>query len=124
MTQCIGVKGDGQLCRGIAARGSDYCPAHDPSRKEARKRSASKAARAKNAHREVGEVKLELSELIRQVRDEEVPRGVGAVCSQLYNTLLRAVELQMKIRDHEEYEKRLAELERLMSDGEQMYGTS
>ena len=73
MTQCIGVKPDGELCRGIATGGSDYCPAHDPSRQEARKRSASKAARSKKPQREIADIKEQVTELIQAVRDKVCP---------------------------------------------------
>ena len=113
MTQCIGVKPNGELCRGIAVRGSDFCPAHDPRRKEARKRSASKAAKAKKPAREVSDVKLEVAELIRQVRDKEMERADAIACGQLYNVVLRAVSVGLKVHETQVLEARVEELERL-----------
>ena len=119
MTQCIGVKLNGELCRGVAVRGSDYCPAHDPRRKEARKRSASKAAKAKKPAREVGDVKLEVAELIRQVRDKEMERADAIACGQLYNVVLRAVSVGLKVHETQVLEARVEELERLLKQGEE-----
>jgi hypothetical protein len=119
MTQCIGVKPNGELCRGVAVRGSDYCPAHDPRRKEARKRSASKAAKAKRPAREVGDVKLEVAELIRQVREKEMERADAIACGQLYNVVLRAVSVGLKVHETQVLEARVEELERLLEKGEE-----
>jgi hypothetical protein len=111
MTQCIAVKPNGDLCKGVATRDSDYCPAHDPARKAARKRSASKAARSKKPHREVADIKQEVAELIQLVRDGQMDRADAAVCGQLYNIMLRGVEQQRRLRETEELEKRLEQLE-------------
>ena len=119
MTQCIGVKPNGELCRGVAVRGSDYCPAHDPARKEARKRSASKAAKAKKPAREVGDVKLEVAELIRQVREKEMDRADAIACGQLYNVVLRAVSVGLKVHETQVLEARVEELERLLETREE-----
>jgi uncharacterized Zn finger protein (UPF0148 family) len=118
MTQCIGVKPNGELCRGVAVRGSDYCPAHDPRRKEARKRSASKAAKAKRPAREVSDVKLEVAELIRQVREKEMDRADAIACGQLYNVVLRAVSVGLKVHETQVLEARVEELERLLETRE------
>ena len=118
MTQCIGVKPNGELCRGVAVRGSDYCPAHDPRRKEARKRSASKAAKAKKPAREVGDVKIEVAELIRQVREKEMERADAIACGQLYNTILRAVSVGLRVHETQVLEARVEELERLLETRE------
>ena len=119
MTQCIGVKPNGELCQGVAVRGSDYCPAHDPRRKEARKRSASKAAKAKKPAREVSDVKLEVAELIRQVREKEMDRADAIACGQLYNVVLRAVSVGLKIHETQVLEARVDELERLLETREE-----
>jgi hypothetical protein len=118
MTQCIGVKPNGELCQGVAVRGSDYCPAHDPRRKEARKRSASKAAKAKKPAREVSDVKLEVADLIRQVREKEMERADAIACGQLYNVVLRAVSVGLKVHETQVLEARVEELERLLETGE------
>ena len=118
MTQCIGVKPNGELCQGVAVRGSDYCPAHDPKRKEARKRSASKAAKAKKPAREVSDVKLEVAELIRQVRDKEMDRADAIACGQLYNVVLRALSVGLKVHETQVLEARISELEQVHSEAE------
>jgi hypothetical protein len=41
-----------------------------------------------------------------------VDRADAAVAGQLYNTLIRAVSVEMKVREQQEFEQRLEELER------------
>ena len=110
MTQCIGVKPNGGLCKGVAQRGSDYCPAHDPARKEARRRNASKAARSKPG-REINDLKAQLEDLADGVLSGETEPKVGAVVTQILNARTRLLETERKIRETEELEKRLEELE-------------
>ena len=110
MAGCIGVKPEGALCQGVAARGSDWCPAHDPARKEARRKSASKAARSKKPGREIADVKEQVAELIRDVRAGAVDRSDAIACGQLYNVLLRAVSVGLKVRETEELAHEIEEL--------------
>jgi hypothetical protein len=110
MTRCIGVKPDGALCKGIARRGSDYCPAHDPARAKARHRAASKAARSKPG-REIGGMKDQLEELYERVLEEAVPPSVGAVLTQITNARIRLLECERRIREADELEARIDELQ-------------
>ena len=116
MTKCIGIKGDGGLCQRIAMKDSDYCSSHDPDLAEKRKRSASKAARSKKPHNEVADIKLEVHDLIRLVRDGEMDRADAIACGQLYNVILRGVELQRRLRELEEFEQRLETIESRMGN--------
>jgi hypothetical protein len=109
MAGCIGVKPNGDLCQGVAARGSDWCPAHDPARKEARRKSASRAARSKKPGREIADVKDQVAELIREVRAGSVERSDAIACAQLYNVYLRAVGVEMKVREVEEIAREVEE---------------
>lgn len=109
MTQCIGVKPNGELCKGVAGRDSDYCPAHDPARKEARRRNASKAARSKPG-REIKDLKAQLEDLAGDVLSGETEPKVGAVVNQILNTRTRLLEAERKIRETDELERRVEEL--------------
>ncbi len=113
MTQCIGVKPNGELCRCVAARGSDVCTAHDPARKEARHRNASKAARSKPG-REIKDLKAQLESLANDVRNESVEPKVGAVVNQILNTRARLIEVDRKLRETEELGRELEELRELV----------
>ena len=124
MAGCIGVKPNGDLCQGVAARGSDWCPAHDPARKEARRKSASRAARSKKPGREIADVKEQVAELIRDVRAGSVERSDAIACGQLYNVLLRAVSVGLKVRETDELARELEELRDMIEaqKGERRWG--
>jgi hypothetical protein len=111
LTSCIAIKPNGELCQGVATRGSDWCPAHDPARKEARRRSASKAARSKKPDREVADVKDQVLALISDVREGKMDRADAIAIGQLCNVFLRAVSVGLKVKEAEEFAQRLAALE-------------
>lgn len=110
MAGCAGIKPDGSRCRGIAARGSDYCPAHDPARSDARRRSASKAARSK-PHAELAGVRHQLQDLADSVLSGSVDRADASVAGQLLNVKLRALEQERRLVDQAELIERLEVLE-------------
>jgi hypothetical protein len=49
--------------------------------------------------------------LVEDVLEGRVDRGDAAVVGQLYNTLIRAVSVEVKVREVTELEERLEELE-------------
>lgn len=118
MTQCIGVKPNGELCKGVATRGGDYCPAHAPARKEARRRNASKAARSKPG-REIKDLKAQLAGLADDVLSGETAPKIGAVVTQILNARTRLLETERRIRETEELEGRLEALESLLESRRQ-----
>jgi hypothetical protein len=50
------------------------------------------------------------------VLDGRIDRGAGSCAAQLLNVLLRAVELERKVRLTDELEGRVEELERALTD--------
>ena len=96
MPGCAGTKGNGERCRGIAATGSDYCPAHDPRREEARRRAASKAARSKGKGG-LDELYDQARKLYDQVQQGTIDPKVGTVLVQAVNVQTRILELQRRI---------------------------
>jgi hypothetical protein len=116
MAGCSAIKANGERCRGIAATGSDFCPAHDPSRKEARKRAASKAARSRHGG-QIGELKDTLATLYEEVRGGTVEPKRGAVLNQIVNARIRLVETEMRVREQEEIITRLEQLEQSYNSG-------
>jgi hypothetical protein len=113
MTRCIGLKPNSELCKGVASRGSDYCPAHDPARKEARRRNASKAARSKPG-REIKDLKSQLEDLAADVLSGKTESKIGAVVNQVLNTRVRLLETERKIRETEELAREVEELRDLL----------
>ena len=113
MPRCSGTKRDGGRCTAIVSGSQTYCYQHDPARQAERKRNASKAARSK-PNRELASIKQRLSELADDVLEERVERGVGAVTSQILNVYLRAVSVELKVKEVEDLEIRLEELEQAL----------
>jgi hypothetical protein len=111
MAGCSAIKPDGERCRGIATTSSEWCPAHDPSRSEARKRAASKAARSRHGG-DIGQLKEALATLYQEVRSGTVDSRRGAVLNQILNCRVRLVETERRIKETEELEARISELER------------
>ncbi len=59
-------------------------------------------------------IKGRLSDLAEDVLAGEVDKGVAAVASQVLNVYLRAVSVELKVKEVTELEGRLEELERLL----------
>jgi glutathione S-transferase len=106
-------KAERRALQGHRGAGSDYCPAHDPARKDARRRAASKAARSKPDAGIKG-VKVQLQDLADRVLSSELERADAAVVSQVLNVKLRALDLERKWRELGEVEDRLQALERVL----------
>ncbi len=108
MAKCAAIKPDGERCKGVAIRSSEWCPAHHPEHKERRRRAASKGGKSGGRGRpqtELQEVKALLADLTTRVLREEgaepLETGPAAVANQLINTRLRAIEVERKIREQE-----------------------
>lgn len=111
MARCRGEKQDGTPCERIVPASQDYCYSHDPARAEERRRNATRAGKSR-PNREVAEIKAQLAEMVEEVLSGTVPTAPYAVANQLINTRLRAIELERKVKETEELEARIEELER------------
>ncbi len=109
---CSAIKRDGTRCTQSVGPGEHYCHHHDPARAEQRRQNAAKAGRSRPSS-EVRGVKTQLQELTDRVLSGEVERADAAVCGQLLNVKLRAVEIERKVREQEELEERIGALEKL-----------
>ncbi len=108
--RCSGITRSGTRCERSADGPNGLCWAHDPANAEKRRRLASKAGKAK-PDRELAGIKERLSDLADDVLEERVDKGVAAVASQVLNVYLRAVSVEMKVKETGELEDRLATLE-------------
>jgi hypothetical protein len=116
MAGCGYVKPSGERCGAPAMTDSLLCYMHNPDVAEERQRNLSKAGRTGGRGRpksggQLSAIKAQLQELTDGVLAGDVDRADGAVCAQLLNTLLRAVELERRIKETAELEARLDELE-------------
>jgi glutathione S-transferase len=110
---CAGIKRTGGRCTVSVEAGKTYCHHHDPARSGERKRAASRAGKSKPS-RELQGVKTQLQTLADRVLSGELDRADAAVCGQLLNVKLRAVELERKWKEVEELEERLEVLEEVL----------
>jgi hypothetical protein len=111
MARCTFIKPGGERCKGVPVRGSTLCAAHHPDYRERRRAGARRGGKARSTG-ELAQIKSEIRTVIEAVQDMKLNRGVGAVVFQGYNTLLRAVEVERKVREVDEIEERIAAMER------------
>jgi len=109
MSQCSATKPNGERCKRTADGPEGYCWAHDPKNAAERQRSASKAATAK-ADKEVREVKAEIRELIRLVRDEGFDVSKANAINRLLGTLLQYIIVERGIFREDDLAARIKEL--------------
>ncbi len=109
MPRCSGSKPDGTPCERIVGASQEYCYSHDPTRSEERHRAASKAAKSK-PNREIQDIKTRLSGLAESVLEGNVKRADAAVAGQLLNYVIRAVGMELKVREVEELAREVEEL--------------
>jgi hypothetical protein len=107
---CAGIKRDGTRCSASVAPGAQWCYNHDPARQAERRRNAARGGKAK-ASGELASIKGRLSELADDVLVGKVDKGAAAVAGQLLNTYIRAVGMEMKVREVTELTERLEALE-------------
>jgi hypothetical protein len=110
---CRANKRDGSPCTAPATGANGYCWAHDPANSEQRRRIASKGGRGKGGG-ELSDLKKQVKDLAADVLEGKVDRGRAAVANQLYNTLIRAMEQERKIRETEELAERVEALEEVL----------
>lgn len=114
--RCSAITRGGERCKLDATNGS-YCWSHALENAEARKRRGRRGGKARGAS-ELSEVKREIRTVISDVLEGRVERGVGAVVFQGYNTLLKAVEVDRRIREEEELLARIEQLEQTQEQQE------
>jgi hypothetical protein len=113
MPRCSGNKEDGSPCERIVGASQDYCYSHDPARADERRRNASRGGRSKG-NGELADLKKQIKDLASDVLDGSQDRGRAAVANQLYNTLIRAIEQERKLRELGELAERLEALEEVL----------
>jgi len=111
--QCAGIKRDGGRCAVVVGGSRTYCYQHDPANAEQRKRAASRGGKSK-PNRELADIKHRLSELADAVLDGTQNRASAAVAGQLLNTVIRAVGVELRVREQLDLIGRLEELEEIV----------
>jgi|SRR5215218_2627554 len=125
MARCSGIRVDGGRCGAQAIRSSEYCVNHHPDYEDARRRRNSKGGKRGGRGRpqaELTDIKQRLSDLAEDVLEGRQDKGVGAVVSQILNVYLRAVSVELKVREQTELIERLEALEASFSGAKQNKG--
>jgi hypothetical protein len=115
MPRCRATKANGTACKTPATGSHGYCWAHDPEHAEQRQRAASKAARSK-PNREVRGYKQEVKSLIAAVENGGQDRADAGVMLQGFRLLKDFAELERKVREQDDLEARIEQLERAGGD--------
>ncbi len=122
MGKCTAITRGGGRCRGVAIDDSGLCYSHHPDHEQDRRQAARKGGKRGGRGRpqvEVGAVKTQLQGLVDGVLGGRVKRADAAVVGQLLNTYIRAVGLEIKLKETEELAVRIEELEDLIERSNQ-----
>jgi hypothetical protein len=127
MSRCAGIRADGGRCKAEAMPEAQWCWNHHPDYEQARRRRASKGGKRGGRGRpqaELSDIKRRLSDLAYDVLEGRQDKAVAAVASQVLNVYLRALSVELKMREQQEITERLEELETLLEQlkGERRYG--
>ena len=118
--RCSGITRGGARCRLGATHGS-YCYQHSPETVEERRRNASRGGKAGGNGRpgrgEVTEAKGFVRGLVNKLIKGEVERDTATAAFMGLNVLARYIELERKIKEQDELEERLTELENAQPEG-------
>jgi hypothetical protein len=101
-------------------RDSEWCLNHDPDRAEENKRRSSKGGKRGGRGRpqvELTNIKTQLQDLADSVLAGETERSSAAVVSQILNVYLRAVSVELQVKEQLELLGRLEALEEASGDG-------
>jgi hypothetical protein len=118
--QCAGITRSGERCTHTAKGPSGFCHLHDPDRAAERKRNASRAGKSTGG-REIRDLKKRISEVVEDVLKGSQDRGRAAVAIQGFNSLRGVLELERKIKETDDLEARLEELEQA-KEGSRRWG--
>ena len=121
MAICTARKRDGSPCTLPVKGQQKVCWAHDPANSEKRRRTASKGGRSR-PNRELADLKAKAEKLAEDVLEGKVEKGRAAVCNQIYNSLLRLLDLERKIKEQEDILQRIEALERRLDFGSRRGG--
>ena len=117
--QCPSTKRNGDACSGTVPTGAYYCWAHDPANRDARRRIASRAGKGNargNKTKLSKDLHSTLEDLTQRVVDGALEPYPASVAGQLIGVRLRLLEYERKLKEVEEFERRLSALEERRGD--------
>ncbi len=111
--RCKAILPSGGRCSAGAEEGQDWCWNHSPDRAAERRRNASAGghARSRHAPSELETIKGQLRTIAGAVLNGEMDKGTAVAINQIFNSLLRSIELERRLDAQQDLMERLAELE-------------
>jgi|SRR5215207_3818587 len=109
--QCPAITYAGERCKRYILPGQDFCSQHDPRRADQRRRAAAKAGKVSPPIRESTEIREKILALVEEVRRGDITPPVAHAIAALGNTAISSLRLDLKIRELEDFERRLNDLE-------------
>jgi hypothetical protein len=117
LSKCSAITRSGERCKGKAIDASGLCHAHHPDRAEARRRAGHKGGKRGGRGRPMAElhsIRDRIETLVEDVLKGRVDKGRAAVAGQLYNTLIRAVSVELKAKEVEEIAKEVEDIKDML----------
>jgi hypothetical protein len=108
--QCPTLKRNGDRCSGSVPEGKYHCWFHDPANSDKRRRAASKGGKG-NRSKVSKDLHALLSDLTEQVVSGDLEPYPASVAGSLIGVRLRLLEYERRVKETEELEHRLEELE-------------
>ena len=122
MARCAAIKANGERCKVDAIPDAERCWSHHPDHQQARQRRASRAGRRGGRGRpavELATLKEKLTTLADDVLEGRVDKGNAAVASQVLNTVIRAIGMELKVREVEDLGRQVEELRVMVEAGKE-----
>ena|SRR5215218_282620 len=114
MTKCAGTTQAGTACKGRPIDESQWCFVHHPDTTEERRRYGSRGGKRGGRGRpqvELAAIKTQLHDMADSVLDGSVNRADASVVGQLLNIVLRAVTVELQVKEQQDILRRLEALE-------------
>ena len=108
--QCASLKRNGDRCSGSVPEGKYHCWFHDPANSDKRRRAASKGGKG-NRSKVSKDLHQLLEDLTERVVSGDLQPYPASVAGQLVGVRLRLLEYERKLKETQELEARLGELE-------------
>src|SRR5215203_825240 len=117
MNRCAAITNAGGRCSRYVNASKQYCYAHDPERGEERKRNAAKAGSVKTGPAEIQEIKREIRRIGKDVEKGDIQTGRASLMIQGLGSLRYFIELERRIKEPDELEQRLEQLDGAQPSG-------
>jgi len=121
LPRCQAKKADGSRCERVIGAEQRYCYSHDKSRAAERKANASKAAKSKLSS-EIVAIRVEIRQIMEDIRSRKLTRGDGAVLLQGTGMLLKTVKEAREQTSFDEIRGEMEELRELFEHNQRSRG--